>query len=108
VEASTRQRIEAGLKARLDVLPSGPGTIELRLSEEPDAPAWQVILGEEAQLLTGPAEWPSCSITVQAADLEDLWNGYAQLEACLIDGRVELEGDLALGMVVVPALLASD
>jgi hypothetical protein len=46
-------------------------------------------------------------VKLHIEDLRDLLEGAATLRACLVDGRVEIEGDLGKAMQIVPLLFRS-
>ena len=68
---------------------------------------WQVVLSKgQARVLRGDEARPSFRLMAHEEDWRDLLEGAARLQACLIDGRLEVEGDLGLAMQIAPMLLS--
>jgi hypothetical protein len=55
----------------------------------------------------GEAERPAFAVSAHWADLMDLIDGYGSVDAALIDGRLEVTGDLLLAMRWIPRLFTA-
>jgi putative sterol carrier protein len=82
---------------------AGPEAIQLQLELAGAEGRWWIAL-DGPRLERGEAPAAAFSIAVHLEDLRDLIEGAATLRACLIDGRVRIEGDLGAAMTVLSRL----
>jgi putative sterol carrier protein len=69
---------------------------QLELKGE-DGGVWHLsVEDQQCRLAAGPAERPSVTIAMRTADWESLVAGRLDVFQCLLDGRLELGGDLSL------------
>ena len=68
---------------------------------------WVRLRGERVETGTGIPERPSFTLSAHTEDWRDILDGAANVRACLIDGRLEVEGDLGLAMRIAPLILGS-
>ncbi len=76
-------------------------------SDDGDQETWTVVIDSgRVRADRGETSPPSFTLTMHRLDFDDLIEGAATLKACLIDGRVEIEGDLSHATRLAPLLLA--
>lgn len=95
--ASLRERLALSIAAIIAVELLGAPAVSAH---------WTLISGPGADVRKGVAEGASFGVKIHYEDLRDLLEGAATLRACLIDGRIELEGDLGKAMVVLPKVFS--
>jgi putative sterol carrier protein len=82
-------------------------TAQIELREAPaGASDWYVrFRAGKAEVLRGQSRAPSFGLSMHYEDWRDLMEGAATVQACLIDGRLEVEGDLGKAIQIAPLLL---
>lgn len=96
--------VAPALKERAPALPEVRATIEVELR---DAGVWCVSIDRGAvQLQEKRAERPDVILELDGSDLAEFVLGALSPSAALIDGRLQLAGDVALAMRLAPWLEA--
>lgn len=97
---ATQLREHTGLSKKVDAVMQ----LEV-LQADADAQFWFVTFQQgEVHVDPGFSETPDFTLRAHHLDWRDLLQGFASPQAAMMDGRLELEGDLGLGMRLAPLL----
>jgi putative sterol carrier protein len=80
------------------------GELQYVLERDGSGPAvWTITVdGDRARAQQGPAQAPALTVTLSVADVVQLAGGELEIGAALFDGRMKLDGDLALATRLAP------
>ena len=101
----------SALAARLDALGRTglDAVLQVDIHTADTESSWQFrIAAGEAELSQGTPWTPSVIVEARAEDLAALMDGTLRADAAIVDGRLQIAGDVALAMKLAPVLLGED
>lgn len=90
------------IKARVDANPSKVAGLkaayQFDLTGDGGGTYHAVFTGDSYDIGAGPAEQPGCTVTISAADFEQLVKGSLSPTAAFMGGKLKIKGDMGLAM----------